>query len=462
MSGEMSSATRRMVLFATSMGSLINPLIASMIVLAMPQIGLEFFVSARDLGWLTLTFLLAGAIFLVPASRIADYIGYKRTYILGALITAVACALSAFAPTYPTLLLLRVIAALGTSFLMITGIAILTRVYPPKERGGAFGINTAMVYVGGSIGPVLGGLLTETFGWRSVFLVMVPFAFLAALPLYRFLKENFRMEKTAPFDLKGTFLYAIAMFCLMYGLSTLPEMISFILAAIGVILMIVFVWYECRLSAPVLHVKLFFTNKVFARSSYAALLNYGCMYGAVFFVSLYLQSIGELTAVEAGMVVFFQPLLQAVMTPIAGKCSDKVNPKYLVTIGMILSAVGVLLLAGLTMQTNVYYIVVTQVFIGLGVALFSAPNTNIIMGSVPAQEYSTASSMIAVMRQVGMIFSMAICMSALSIIVGGTEMLGPEMYDEFLLALKVSMFACAGLAIVGIFFSWFRGDKTES
>lgn len=458
---EMDSRTKRLILFAASIGAFLNPLIGSMIILAMPEVGVAFEVSARDLGWLSTIFILANAIFLVPASRLSDLIGYKRSYLLGAAIVAVACGLSVFAPTYPVLLLLRVIAALGTSFLMITGLAILSRVYPSKERGAAFGINTAMVYIGASAGPILGGFLTGLFGWRAVFLVMVPLAVAAAIPMWRFFRDEIKIPSDSPFDLRGTVLYAAAMFCTMYGLSTLPDPFSAALTVLGILMMVVFVWYELRLPSPVLHVKLFFTNQRFARSSYAALLNYGCTYGSVFFVSLYLQSVGHLTAEQAGMIIFFQPLIQAIMTPIAGKFSDRIDPRYIVTVGMVLSAVGVLLLAGLGLAAEVHYIAVTQVFIGLGSALFAAPNTNAIMGSVSEDEYSTASGIVAVMRQVGMIISMAVCMSAISIYVGGTDMLGPSMYPEFLQALRVSMIFCAGLALVGVLFSWFRGDTGD-
>ena len=457
---EMDSRTKRLILFAASIGAFLNPLIGSMIILAMPEVGVAFEVSARDLGWLSTIFILANAIFLVPASRLSDLIGYKRSYLLGAAIVAVACGLSVFAPTYTILLLLRVIAACGTSFLMITGLAILSYVYPPNERGAAFGINTAMVYIGASAGPILGGFLTGIFGWRAVFLVMVPLAVATAVPMWQFFRDEIKIPSDSPFDVRGTILYAVAMFCTMYGLSTLPDLLSAVLTVIGIILMAAFVWYELRIPSPVLHVKLFFTNQRFARSSYAALLNYGCTYGSVFFVSLYLQSVGQLTAAEAGMILFFQPLIQAIMTPIAGRFSDRIDPRYIVTIGMILSGIGVLLLAGLDTGTDLHYIAVTQVFIGLGSALFSAPNTNAIMGSVPAEEYSTASGIVAVMRQAGMIISMAVCMSAISVYVGGTDMLGPEMYQEFLQALKVSMIFCAVLAFVGVLFSWFRGKGT--
>jgi MFS family permease len=149
------------------------------------------------------------------------------------------------------------------------------------------------------------------------------------------------------------------------------------------------------------------------------------------------------------------------MTPIAGKLSDHFDPRYLVTFGMALSAIGVILLAGLGLTSAVSYIAITQVFIGLGSALFSAPNTNAIMSAVPQKEYSSASSIVAVMRQLGMILSMAICMAAISIFVGGLNMLGPDMYPQFVEALQVSMLVCSGLAVIGIFFSWFRGKAPE-
>jgi EmrB/QacA subfamily drug resistance transporter len=445
-----------MILFATSMGAFLNPMIASMVILALPAIGLEFGVSARDLGWMTTAFILATAILLVPASRLVDSIGYKKSYIIGGLIVAVSCFFSIFAPDYSTLIILRIITGMGSAFVMITGLAILTRVYPANKRGMVIGINTAMVYVGASVGPIIGGSLTEYTGWRSIFLLMVPLLLISIALMIKFLRQEFKNPGKS-FDIKGTILYAAAIFCTMFGLSTITDNGSLFLALAGIVLVVIFIWYERRVAEPVLHVNLFFKNTRFARSSYTALLNYSCTYGSVYMVSLYLQSIGALNAVEAGFIIFFQPLIQAIMTPIAGKLSDRFDPRYLVTLGMALSAIGVILLAGLGLTSAVSYIAITQVFIGLGSALFSAPNTNAIMSAVSQNEYSSASSIVAVMRQLGMILSMAICMAAISIFVGGLDMLGPDMYPEFVQALQVSMLICAGLAVIGIFFSWFRG-----
>lgn len=288
--------TNRLILLATSIGAVLSPLIGSMIVLAMPEIGVSFGVVVRDLGWLSTIFILANAIFLIPAALLSD--------LLGAVVVAVSCAFSVVAPTYGGLLDLRVVAACGTSFLMVTGLAILSRVYPPWGRGTAFGVHAAMVYVGASAGPVLGGVLTDVFGWRSVFVMMVPLAVVAAVPMWRFFRDEVRGRSEGRFDVVGTVLYATGMFCAMYGLSTLPDLGSAGLTVAGLGVMVVFVWYELRVFSPVLRVRLFFTNRRFARSAYAALLNYGCTAGSVFFVSLYLQSIGQLSPVHAGMVIF--------------------------------------------------------------------------------------------------------------------------------------------------------------
>ena len=455
---ELPAKNRNLVLAATSIGAIMTPLLGTMIILAMPLIGTEFSVSARDLGWLSTAFILANAICLVPASWFVDKIGYKKSYIIGTAVVAVACFLSVFAPNYGALIALRVITGAGISLVMITSIAILTRIFPKTKRGFVIGINTTMVYVGLTLGPFLGGVLTDAFGWQSLFLLAAPLVAISGIFILIFLKTEFT-EPVAKFDKLGTLLYAAATFCLMYGISTITDKGSLILAAVGLALFIVFIIYELRRENPILHIGLFTKNKRFARSSYAALLNYASSYAVVYMLSLYLQSIGQLSATEAGLIMLFQSLIQVIFTPVTGKLADKIDPKYLATAGMALTIAGLVLLSGIGLSGADArgYIMVIQVLIGLGVALFSAPNTTTIMNSVPKQEYSTASGIIAVVRQYGMLISMGICMAAISVFVGSTELLNEAMYADFAFALKVSMLICAGLAAIGLLFSWFRG-----
>lgn len=462
MKSEKISRGQNLVLLSMAIGAVMNPLLASMITLALPNIGFDFAVSARDLGWMTTAFILANAICLVPAARFVDKFGYKKSYILGTLILSLSCMLSVFAPNYTILIILRVIAGCSVSLVMITALAILTRVFPQSRHGMVIGINTAMVYVGMSIGPVIGGVITEMFGWKSIFILMIPLLLLSAAMITIFLKQEFT-EPVIKFDLIGTILYAAAIFSLMFGLSTITEFGSIFLVIAGIILIIIFSVYELKQKYPILHVELFFKNKRFSRSALAALLNYGAVYGSVYMLSIYLQSVGALTAIQTGFILLFQPLIQVIMTPIAGRLSDKIDPKYLVTLGMICTVTGLLLLSGLGLISGdvTGYIALTQVFIGLGAALFSAPNTYDLMDSVPPAESSTASGIVAVVRQIGMLMSMAICMSSISFFVGGTELIAPEMYSEFVLSFQAAMLISACIAAVGIFTSWFRGEANK-
>ena len=460
---EQTSKNNILVLIATSLGTIMNPLLASMIILAMPVIGGDFLVSARDLGWLSTAYILANAICLVPASWVVDRIGYKKSYLIGSLIVVLSCFISIFAWNYPVLLTFRVLAGLGVSLIMVTGLAILTRIFPKEKRGFIIGINTTMVYVGLTLGPFLGGILTDAFGWQSIYILMVPLILISGIMVFFFLKTEFT-EPTFKFDILGALIYAGATFLLMYGLSTITDFGSPVLAALGLALLILFIWYEKRKEHPLLHVGLFFKNKRFARSSYAALLNYAAAYGVVYMVSLYLQSVGELSATEAGMILLFQPLIQVIVTPVAGKLSDKIDPKILVTIGMVLTVIGLVCLSCLGLfSTAVFWLItVSQIIIGFGAALFSAPNTTTIMNSVPKKEYSTASGIISVVRQYGMLISTAICMACISVFVGSTEMLEPSVYGAFTHALQIAMLICAVLGIIGAVFSWFRGPVPET
>ena len=455
---ELPPKNRNLVLGATSIGAIMSPLLGMMIILAMPVISSEFSVSARDIGWLSTAFILANVICLVPASQFVDRIGYKKSYIIGTAIVALACLLSIFAPNFGVLITLRVITGAGISLVMITSIAILTRIFPKTKRGFVIGINTAMVYLGLTLGPVLGGLLTDAFGWRSLFILCTPLLCLSGIFIFFFLKTEFT-EPVPKFDKLGTFLYAAATFCLMYGISTITDNGSLILAAIGLALFVAFIICELKREYPVLHISLFTKNRRFARSSYAALFNYASSYAVVYMLSLYLQSVGQLTATEAGLILLFQSLIQVIFTPIIGKLADKIDPKYLATAGMALTIAGLVLLSGIGLSGADArgYIMVVQVLIGLGAALFSAPNTTTIMNSVPKQEYSAASGIISVVRQYGMLISMGICMAVISIFVGGTEVLSASMYADFAFAIKVSMLICAGLCAIGLLFSWFRG-----
>ena len=165
-------------LLVATLANFLTPFMSSAVNIALPAIGTEFATSAILLSWIPTSFLLAAAMFAVPFGRISDIYGMKKIFSYGVILFTLASLLSAFAPSAESLIMFRVLQGIGGAMIFVTGLAIITSVYPPQERGKAIGINIATVYIALSLGPVLGGIMTQYFGWRSLFYAMVPLGIL--------------------------------------------------------------------------------------------------------------------------------------------------------------------------------------------------------------------------------------------------------------------------------------------
>jgi MFS family permease len=307
------------------------------------------------------------------------------------------------------------------------------------------------IYIGASLGPSLGGFLTESFGWEGIFLVMIPFSIAALVPLLMF-RMDFRTAKGEPFDIKGTVLYGSGIAVMMYGVVTLPSVLSLMFIVAGAILLTIFFKYEQRIEYPVLNVGLF-REKIFRRATLSTLLNYGAAYAVILTMSLYLQDVGGLSPSSAGLIILAQPVIQAVVTPFAGRMSDKTDPRKLTTAGMIMMCVGTALMITITEEVIMLKVYLKLMFTGLGYALFSAPNTNLIMGSVSAKSYSESSGLISVMRQVGMMASAAILMCMISVFMGTNSVIADDI-PAFINAVRVAFSICFLIAVAGTFMAW--------
>ena len=272
--------------------------------------------------------------FAVPFGRISDIYGMKKIFSYGIIIFTVASFLSAVAPSAESLIIFRIIQGIGGAMIFVTGLAIITSVYPPRERGKAIGINIATVYIALSLGPVLGGIMTQYLGWRSLFYAMIPLGILILILTYWKLKDEWAECKGEKFDIKGSVFYSVVLVMVMYGFSTLPNITGIILVIAGIIGFLGFLMYELRLESPVLNVKLF-KNRTFAFSNLAALINYSATFAVTFLLSLYLQYIKALDPLSAGLILVAQPVMMAIFAPIAGRLSDRFVPQKLAALGMV-------------------------------------------------------------------------------------------------------------------------------
>lgn len=429
---------------------------ASSINVALPLISQKFGMNAVLLSWVVTAYMLAAAIVLVPFGRIADIYGRKKIFLSGVIIYTFASLLAVFSNSSFLLIFSRVLQGIGGALTFGTGTAILISVYPFSERGKVLGINIGAVYLGLSFGPFLGGILTQYFGWQSIFLVNVPLGLIVIVLTIWKMKEEWVECKEEKLDLASSIIYGLTLLFIMYGLSILPKTFGFIFIILGLFGIFLLIDREAKVPYPILNINLFKKNITFAFSNLAAAINYSATSAVGFLLSLYLQNVRGLSPKDAGLVLVSQPVIMAIFSPLAGRLSDKIEPRITASVGMAFSFIGLLLLVPLNASTPISFIVFNLIILGFGFALFSSPNTNAIMSSVDKKYYGVASGTLATMRMIGQMFSMGIAMLLFSIIMGRVK-ISPEYYGVFLKSIKVAFSIFAILCFFGIFASLARG-----
>jgi EmrB/QacA subfamily drug resistance transporter len=448
--------TGRVALFIAILAGFMTPFDLSAVNIALPAIGSQFSMDAVSLSWVSTAYLLASAVFLVPFGRIADIHGRKRIFTIGLAIFTFASLALVFSPTSLALIILRFVQGAGAALIFGTAVAILTSVTPPQERGKAIGIYTTAVYTGLSIGPFLGGILTGYFGWHSIFLVNVPIGLFAIGLISWKLQGEWAESKGEHFDLPGSVMYGMTIITVMYGFSNLPDRGAFALIGFGTVTLAGFILWELRNTSPILNVRILIKNRVFAFSNLAALINYSATFAVTFFLSLYLQYVRGFTPQYAGFILVVQPVVMALLSPVAGRLADRTDPGRIASAGMALSALSLLLLTFTTSTTSLHFIVGSLIVLGIGLALFSSPNTTAIMGSVERKFYGVASGTLGTMRLLGQTLSMGIAVIILAITIGKVT-ITPALYEEFLAGMQIAFISFAVLCMIGIIFSLIRG-----
>ncbi len=451
------AAQERTALFVTTLTSFMGPFMISAVNVALPTIQSELQLNAVQLSWIATAYLLAAAVGLVPAGKIADIRGRKRVFTTGLAVYTVSATANAFADSATFLICLRVVQGFGAAMFVSTGMAILTSIFPPQKRGQVIGIYVAAVYVGLSMGPLVGGFLTESLGWRAIFFLILPLGTLSLWLTSRYLKGEWYGEEGQKLDITGCLLYAFAILSLVYGASRLQSGVGIFLVLTGAVLLLIFVLQQKRSRYPVFEVALFSANKVFTFSSFAALLNYSASYAVTFLISLYLQYIKGMSPQAAGSVLMAQPVVMALFSPFAGRLSDRIEPRLLATAGMTLTVIGVLLFSRVQPNTPLVLIVANLMLLGSGFALFSSPNMSAIMGAVEKHHYGLASGVVATMRVLGQMCSMTVVTLVFALFVG-REAITPANFDQFLQSIHTVFMISACFCLCGIYFSWFRGS----
>jgi len=448
--------SKRVVLLVATIASFLFPFTFSAVNIALPTIGKELSLDAVTLGWIATAFLLSSATLIVPFGRIADIYGRKKIFTWGIVIFTLSSLLSGMANSATMLISCRAFQGVGGAMLAGTAVALLTTVFPANERGKVLGINVAAVYIGLSLGPVLGGVLTQHLGWRSIFFLSALLG-LAVLGVVLWkLKGEWTGAKGERFDIAGSVIYILGLVALIYGSTLLPAMSGVGLIVGGAIGLLAFIRWEMRIKSPVLDISLFKNSRAFTFSNLAALINYGATFAVSFLISLYLQYLKGFNPASAGLILVAMPAMQAIFSPLAGRLSDRIEPRIIASAGMALTTIGLIVFIFLNKETPLGLIIGNLLLIGFGIALFASPNTNAVMSSAPKAAYGVASATTATMRQVGMVLSMGIAMLMFALYIGRVQ-ITPEHYPLFQQSMKTAFIIFAILCFGGIFASLARG-----
>lgn len=451
----MESKLNKIILAATSLGAFIVPFMTSSINIALPSISEEFALNSVILSWITLSFTLSVAVFVMPFGRLADMLGRKKILLIGMTVFVLSTMLCGFSFNSVILILGRCIQGASGAAITVTVVSILTSVFPPGARGKALGLNVAMTYAGLSTGPYLGGVLTKYLGWRSIFFISACAGLIVIIALLHF-KQDWTEAKGEKFDYAGSVIYAIALLGIIIGFSVIHSIWGPVLIAIGIIAIVIFVFYESKSESPILNMSLFRKNRVVAFSSLAALINYSATFALSYLLSLYLQYNKGFEPSHAGLIMMAQPVVMALFSPAAGFLSDKLEPRKVASLGMALTTIGLSFFIFFNEKTGLSYIICALLILGFGFALFSSPNTNAVMCSVEKKYYGMTSGILGAARTVGQTFSMGIA-SAVVVIYVGNAKISSENSLDLLMAIKTTFTILTILCFAGIFASFARG-----
>ncbi|MCR6669434.1 MAG: MFS transporter, partial [archaeon YNP-WB-040] len=371
---------------------------------------------------------------------IGDWLGRSRIFIAGVAMFAITSSIMVIVHDYLSLLVFRLLQGLAASMISSTAVAILSELLPIERRGMGIGLNTMAVYIGLTLGPLIGGYITNYFGWRTLFILKAFIAFLS-LSLAITLPKTSRGVSVKP-NFKMSALIVSSIIMIIYGASNINSPYGVIMASLGFIALTSTLLMERR-SPKLIHPMILRRKPLSANIS--ALLNYSATYALTILLSSYLQRLRGLNPSEAGLILTTQSIFQAALSPITGLLADKYNPSILASMGMFTITFGIIGLTQINPTTPINQIIYTLIILGVGFAFFSSPNTTAIMNMSPKEAYGSTSALLATMRFLGQAISTSITTSIMNI------------QGDLMTTIKTSMAIYAILSILGALLSLTAG-----
>jgi EmrB/QacA subfamily drug resistance transporter len=445
-------------LVAVSFGLFMIMLDNTVVNVALPSIRADLGISVSELEWVVNAYALTFGVLLLTGGKLADLIGRRRIYVAGLLIFTAASLWCGLAGGAGSLIAARTIQGIGAALMNPATLSIITATFAPRQRGTAIGIWAGVSALALAIGPLVGGLLTQKISWNWIFFINIPVGIIAVFAARVFIDESKDSSLEQRLDLPGLITSALGLFGLTYALietnthawDSTRVLSLFALAAVS---LAAFVMLELRQRVPMLDLSLF-RNPTFSGANTVMGLVGLAMFGIFFYNSLFLQNVLGYGPIKTGAT--FLPLTGLIMlvAPIAGRVTDVIGPRWLITVGMALLACSLLLFATLDESSSFWNILPGLVVGGLGMAITMAPTTTAAMSSVPVDKAGVGSAVINSARQVGGSLGIAIMgtVIAAQVTVSAVDPRYPAQYvDGWHRALYVGAAILAAGAVVAVF-----------
>ena len=421
------------------------------IIIGVPAIAQEFAMNNVIQNWVPTIFFLVVAVFTVPAGQISGKFGVKKTLLAGVVLYLLASVGACLSFSTETFLVFRILQGAGVAFLNVSAMAMVVQAVKPQNRGKALGFTVTGVYLATSLSPVICGFLVQNLGWRSMFYFVIPFLVLCILLMVLKIPGEWKTYEKDKIDKTGSILYGIGILAFIYGFTTLTTTNGLLITIIGIVMLIIFGAYELRQKSPVFNMNLF-KNKKFTSSNIAALCSYIAVMVITTILNYHFQYVRGWNAQMSGLILIITPIIMAIMAPNAGKLSDRIHPQKLAAIGMAIATVAMLILTFLTRDTPLYLVVVAMILQGFGMGLFSSPNMNAIMSSVPPKDAPTASASQATMRTIGQTMSLGLLTLIFAWVMGSLE-LAPQYASMIVQASQTICLICTVACVLAVFAS---------
>jgi EmrB/QacA subfamily drug resistance transporter len=400
-----------LILTAVMLGTFMTPLDGSIVNTVLPSITAFFHTEISIAQWVPTVYLLTICCLILLYGRLGDMVGYKRVFLYGLAAFTVTSILCGTSQSIWMLIVFRALQGLAASMIMAVGFAIVTAAFPPTERGKALGIYAIGIAVGLGLGPTLGGLIAEHLSWRYIFFINVPIGIAALLWGYRIIPRG----STKPgqrLDWAGALTALVFLLTLLLYANRGEDWgwaspVPLTLLAVAVVFGMLFFWIERTSEQPMLNLALF-ANRVFSFASLSALLSFMALYALVFLTPFYLMFVLHYSILKVGLIMAASPVVTLIIAPLSGAASDRIGTRVFAVCGMCIAALGLFLFSGLQESATAFDVVWRLAVTGLGMGMFQSPNNSTIMGNVPPWQLGIASGILAAMRNVGMVFGIAV------------------------------------------------------